>query len=187
MELNREALLEILKPKDGPLSQVENVVFGEPFQATSVQSGRRGVAKRGPKSASEWVTEMRNAWSQVDDEEKLVESWLAALPQVQRLAAYKYGGRSIGKGLALQELLKKAILEAQQYETDEKTREVLLIFPYMKAKEIAAKFGLRREHFSRKYSRNAARLVTRAFQHDSASQDKRYGGENSGQKGDPRW
>jgi len=86
------------------------------------------------------------------------------LSKIQDLAVSKYGGKSVGKGLALQELLTKAVSEAQKYDMDEKTREVLSKFPQFSMKQIAVSFGLSREHFSRLYGTRAARLVTITFQ-----------------------
>lgn len=149
----------------GPLSHVEDVPMPEPWDQRTMRSlSHIPKTRRGRKTSEEWVTEMRMAWRHIDDEHWLEKSWLADLPQVQTLAASKHGGRSIGKGLALQELLRKAVFEAQQYTTDERTHEVLLKYPRVPMGEIAKQFDVTREQLSRACSAKAAGLVVRAFQ-----------------------
>jgi len=120
--------------------------------------------KRGPKSFGEWVKEVRIAWRHLDSEELLAESWLASLPPVQNLAASEYGGRSIDKGVVLQQFLKKALAEAQSLEVDEKTHALFVKYPKDNITAIAGQFGLSREHFSREYVSKAARLLTKILQ-----------------------
>ena len=152
-------------PRMGLLSEVEEIVLPEPWPSISKSTAKRYQGdRRGPKSFSKWQNEVRKAWGQINDEEYLAQSWLTSLSKIQDLAVSKYGGKSVGKGLALQELLTKAVSEAQKYDMDEKTREVLSKFPQFSMKQIAVSFGLSREHFSRLYGTRAARLVTITFQ-----------------------
>jgi phage baseplate assembly protein W len=99
----------------------------------------------------------------LEDEKKLSESWLALLSPVQKLAATSYGGRTMGSGLALHELLNKALMEAQQYNMEDQTREMFKNFPRLTITEIASKSGLDRSHFSRRYRTRATELLTKAF------------------------
>ena len=101
----------------------------------------------------------------MEDEKKLSESWLALLPPVQKLAASSYGGRTMGSGLALQEFLNKALIEVQQYDMEDQTREMLKNFPKLTITEIASKSGLDRAHFSRRYRTRATEILTKAFLH----------------------
>jgi hypothetical protein len=160
-----EEILSVDYSRTGPLKHVENVPIPEPIARLGRKSIPRMKGKRGPKSDKEWVNEMRKVWRYIDDEEKLDRSWLTYLPQVQNLAGSSYGGRSVGRGRALQTLLRKAVIEAQKYTTDKKILEVLSKYPRVKMKELASQFGLKsREHFSRNYARKATILVVRAFQ-----------------------
>ena len=77
------------------------------------------------------------------------------LPPVQKLAASNYGGRAMGSGLALQEFINKALIEAQQYDMEDQTREMLKNFPRLTITEIASRLGLDRAHFSRRYGTRA--------------------------------
>ena len=149
----------------GPLSRVEEVVLPEPWPPISKSAARSYHGdRRGPKSFGEWQNEIRKAWGRIDDEEYLAQSWLASLRKVQDLAIDKYGGGSIGRGLALQEYLARAVSEAKKYDVDEKTRRILEQFPQFSITQIAVSFSLSREHFSRLYGTRAARLVTITFQ-----------------------
>lgn len=106
---------------DDPLKHVEDIVLPDPWPPFPLRIRRKHTkSRRGPKSIKDWTKEVRRVWGYLDDEEKLSESWLALLPPVQKLAASNYGGRTIGSGLALQELLNKALIEAQQYDMEDK-------------------------------------------------------------------
>jgi hypothetical protein len=109
---------------DGPLKpeDVEDVILPEPWSPPLIKTRTKPMGlKRGPKSMKEWETEIRRIWGHLDDEDELAKSWLAQLPAVQKLAASNYGGRTIGCGLALQELLKKALGEVRQYDVERGT------------------------------------------------------------------
>jgi hypothetical protein len=166
IEIEPDTLLKLLSRVSGPLKHVEEVEFPEPISSISKSRiDKQKISNRGRKSSEKWLTEIRRTWRYIDEEDKLSESWLAKLPQIQNLAASRYGGKELGRGLALQEVLRKAIIEAQKYSANQKIQGVLAKYPRVKMKEIAGQFGLiSREHFSRNYGRKAAVLVVRAFQ-----------------------
>jgi hypothetical protein len=175
MEDNRtKADSEVIKKllasvPSGQPEEVGDVELPEPWLPSQVCSLLKALphgkgTKRGPKSDKEWNAEIRKAWGHLHDEIKIAESWLASLEAVQDIAASRHGGRTIGQGLALQELLKKALVEVQQYDMEEKTREILRRFPDMKMKKIASQLGLDRSQVSRNYTRKAVSLLTKAFQ-----------------------
>ena len=164
-EISPKALLKLLSIASGPLEYVEEVKFPEPLSPLSPTAHLKQTSnKRGPKSKEDWMKKVRRDWGNMNNEEKLAESWLAQLPAVQKLAASKYGGRTIGSGLALQELLKKALAESQQYEMENQTREILNNFPKMSILEIASKLGIDRSYLSRRYVTRATSLLTKSFQ-----------------------
>ena len=117
-----------------------------------------------PKSLDEWLAEIRRIWGYLRDIDELSKSWIASLPAIQDLAASRYGGRTIGQGLALQELLKKALIEVQQYDMEDKTREILKRFPDVKMREVASQLDIDRSQMNRNYTRKAVSLLTKAFQ-----------------------
>ncbi len=98
------------------------------------------------------------------DIEVLEKSWLAQLPVVQKLAAKEHGGRTIGSGLALQAVLKQALIEVQEYDIEAQTRVILTDFPTKKIVEIASLLKLDRSYLSRRYVTRAMNLLTVAFQ-----------------------
>jgi hypothetical protein len=150
---------------DGPLKDVEDVLLPEPWPPNQLPGiSKHTASKRGPKSQKEWTSEVRRVWGNLHDEEKLAKSWLATLPPIQNLAASTYGSRTTGQGLALQELLKKALAEVQKYDMEDQTREILKSFPNMKMRDIASKLGLDRSHVSRDYTTKAVGLLTKTFQ-----------------------
>lgn len=149
---------------DGPLEYVEDVVLPETWPPFPLRIRRKHTkSRRGPKSKKDWTSEIRRVWGYLEDEKKLSESWLSLLPQVQKLAARNYGGRIMGSGLALQEFLNKALIEAQQYDMEDQTREMLKNFPKLTITKIASKSELDRAHFSRRYRTRATELLTKAF------------------------
>ena len=162
--------LEVIKKllssvPDGPLKDVEDVLLPEPWHPNQLPGiSKHTASKRGPKSQKEWTSEVRRVWGNLHDEEKLAKSWLATLPPIQNLAASTYGSRTTGQGLALQELLKKALAEVQKYDMEDQTREILKSFPNMKMRDIASKLGLDRSHVSRDYTTKAVGLLTKIFQ-----------------------
>jgi hypothetical protein len=169
MPLDIKTIKEILSidySQTGPLAQVEDLIIPEPIEITPKAKNNLGMkSTRGRRSGEEWLAEIRKVWRYINEEDKLGESWLSRLPQVQDLAESKHSGRLVGRGLALQELLMEAITEARKCTTDKKIQEILLKYPSVKMKDIAGNFGLKsREHFSRLYGRKAAVLIVRAFQ-----------------------
>jgi hypothetical protein len=166
LDINILKELLVVDYSKGPLFHVEDVVIPEPLEIRpKTENNFRIKSTRGRRSAEKWLAEIRKVWRQINDEEKLGESWLSGLAQIQNLAASKYGGSQVGRGLALQEILRKAIVEAQKYTTDERIKELLMKYPRIKMEKIAGQFGLKsREHFSRLYVRKAAALIVRAFQ-----------------------
>jgi len=161
MTIDPEELKLLLKVNDGPLKNVEDVILPEPLASNK---RRQTGPRRGPKSLDEWLAEIRRIWGYLRDIDELSKSWIASLQAVQDLAASRYGGRTIGQGLALQELLKKALVEVQQYDMEDKTREILKRFPDMKMREIAFQLDIDRSQMSRNYTRKAVSLLTKAFQ-----------------------
>ncbi len=127
----------------------------------SYSKGKR--VRRGLKSPEDWVSEIRKCWTNLDELDKLARSWLAFLPQIQRIAVSKYGGGIDGRGKALQELLTQALSEAKQYKTDEKTHAVLSKYPDVDKTKIADEFHMSREQFSRVYVSKANKILTKAF------------------------
>lgn len=165
-DISPEVVEKLLRQvPDGPLKHVEDVVFPEPWPPFPIRIRRKHTkSRRGPKSIKDWTNEVRRVWGYLEDERKLSESWLALLPPVQKLAASSYGGRTIGSGLALQEFLNKALIEAQQYDMENQTREILKNFPRLTITEIASQLKLDRAHVSRRYCTRATNLLTKAFQ-----------------------
>ena len=164
MDISPEVIEKLLRQvPNGPLKHVGDVVLPEPWPPFPHIRLKHTKSKRGPKSKKDWISEVRKVWGYLEDEKKLSESWLALLLAVQRLAACDYGGRTIGSGLALQELLNKALIEAQKYDMEDQTREMLNNFPRLTITEIASRTGLNRAHFSRRYVTRATELLTKAF------------------------
>ena len=158
-------LEKLLRPPNGPLKHVENVVIPDLLDCLpGLASAAPAASKRGRKSSNEWRQEMRRAWGNRDREGKLQESWLASLPPVQRLAASKYGGAYPARGMALRELLKEAQRDAEQYVSDTRIRTLLQEYPDITVKNLGEKFGLSREHVSRHYLPIAVNYLTLAFQ-----------------------
>jgi hypothetical protein len=148
---------------DELLKHVADVVLPEPWPPFPRIIRKHVRSRRGPKSKKDWTNEVRKVWGYLEDKKRLSESWLALLSPVQKLAASNYGGRTLGSGLALQEFLSKALIEAQQYDMEDQTREMLKNFPRLTITEIAAISGLGRAHFSRRYRTRATELLTKAF------------------------
>jgi len=59
--------------------------------------------------------------------------------------------------------LNKALIEAQQYDVEEQTREMLKNFPKLTITEIASQLKLDHAHFSRHYRTRATEPLTKAF------------------------
>ena len=149
----------------GPLKHVEDIILPEPLSPLSPDTHVKQInSKRGPKLSEDWIEEVRKVWGNLNREEKLKESRLASLPAVQKLAISEYGGGTIGRSIALGVLMRKALLEAQKYDTNERVKALLTEYPDKSITEIASEFGLTREHFSRYYLPRAARFLTTAFQ-----------------------
>ena len=165
-EIDPEVIMKLLSQiPDGPLKNVEEIVFPEPLP--HFRKSRRlenSKNRRGPKSIEDWNKEIRYAWGHLYDTERLEKSWLAQLPVAQKLAASEHGGRTIGSGLALQALLKKALEEVQKYDMEAQTKTVLTYFPKMKIKDVASQVDLDRSSLSRRYVSRAVNLLTVAFQ-----------------------
>jgi len=165
-EIDIETLMKLLSPvPDGPLKNVEEVIIPEPLP--SLRLSRRiksSGSKRGPRSIKDWNKEIRHAWGYLYDIEKLEKSWLAQLPLIQKLAAKEHGGRTIGSGLALQAVLKQALVEVQKYDMEPQTRVILTDFPKKKIVEIASELKLDRSYLSRRHVTRAISLLTIAFQ-----------------------
>ena len=150
---------------DEPLKHVEEITLPEPLSRTSRTTYRKQASgQRGPKPPDSWYREIRKAWGVLDDVDKLGRSWLASLPEVQELATSEYEGGLIGRGKALKELLTQALIEARQYETDEKTHMMLSKYPEVKINVIAKECGISREQFSRNYVSKATTILTETFQ-----------------------
>jgi hypothetical protein len=148
-----------------PLKDVEDVVLPPPLETcSSVVAPGVSASKRGRRSAADWLKEISLAWGNLYREDKLQESWLASLPMVERLAASKYGGGIVGKGMALKTLLQQALSKARQQATDERVRALLTKYPNEKMTDIAAQLGLSREQVSRRYCTQAASLLVMTFQ-----------------------
>ncbi|MBU2535377.1 MAG: hypothetical protein KKD83_04315 [Chloroflexi bacterium] len=166
VEIDPEVLNKLLSQiPDGPLKNVEEVIFPEPLPHFRIPRRlKNSKSKRGPKSIEDWNKEVRSVWGHLYDTEELEKSWLAQLPTIQKLAASEHGGRTIGSGLALQALLKKALEEVLKYDMEDKTKAVLTYFPKMKIIDIASQVGLERSSLSRRYVSRAVNLLTVAFQ-----------------------
>ncbi|MBA7638106.1 hypothetical protein ES703_45757 [subsurface metagenome] len=113
VKIDPEVLDKLLsRIPDEPLRNVEGVVFPEPLPRFHMPRGLKSRGnKRGPRSRENWNEEIRRVWGHLYDEKELEKSWLAQHPVVQKLAASEHGGRTIGSGLALQALLKKALVD----------------------------------------------------------------------------
>lgn len=166
VEIDPEVLMKLLsRIPDEPLKNVEEVILPEPLPRFHIPRRLKSSrSKRGPKSIEDWNKEIRSVWGHLYDTEELEKSWLAQLPVVQKLAASEHGGRTIGSGLALRALLKKALIEVQQYDMEAQTRVILTNFPKMKIVEIASQLKLDRSYLSRRYVTRAINLLTMAFQ-----------------------
>jgi hypothetical protein len=166
INIDPEILIKLLSPiPNGPLKNVEEVIVPEPLPHLRLPSRKKSSgSKRGPRSIQDWNKEIRNVWGYLYDIDKLEKSWLAQLPVAQRLAAKEYGGRTIGSGFALQALLKKALINVQQYDMETQTRVILKDFPKKKIIKIASELNLDRSYLSRRYVTRAIGLLTVAFQ-----------------------
>lgn len=166
VKIDPEVLEEFLsRVPDGPLRNVEEIILSEPIPRFHMPRRLKSRGnKRGPRSRENWNEEIRRIWGHLFDEKELEQSWLAQHPVVQKLAASEHGGRTIGSGLALQALLKKALVDVQQYDMEAQTREILMNFPKMRINEIASQLELDRSYLSRRYVTRAVNLLTKAFQ-----------------------
>ena len=165
-DISPEIIEKLLrKTSDGPMKDVEDVVFPEPWPPFPHIRHKNTKSKRGPRSIEDWTSEIRRVWDYLGDIENLSKSWLARLPQVQALSISKYEGGFLGRGRALRELMIKALMVARQFKTDERTHTMLNKYPEMSVKAIALKYGVTREQFSRQYGSKATSILTMAFQH----------------------
>ena len=166
VEIDPEVVMKLLSQiPDGPLKNVEEIIFPEPLPRFHIPRRLKSSnSKRGPKSIEDWNKEVRSVWGHLYDTEELEKSWLAQLPTIQKLAASEHGGRTIGSGLALQALLKKALEEVLKYDMEDQTKAVLTYFPKMKIKDIASQVDLDRSSLSRRYVSRAVNLLTVVFQ-----------------------
>jgi hypothetical protein len=166
VEINPDIFMKLLSQiPGGPLINVEEVIIPEPLPHFRSPSRRKSSgSKRGPRSIIEWNKEIRNAWGHLYDVDELEKSWLAQLPMVQKLAAKEYGGRTVGSGLALQAVLKQALIDVQEYDMEPQTRMILTDFPKKKIVEIASELKLDRSYLSRRYVTRAVSLLTVASQ-----------------------
>lgn len=165
-DIDPEVIMKLLSQiPDGPLKTAEEIVFPEPLSRFHIpRSLKSRGKKRGPRSKEDWNKEIRRVWGHIFDEKELENSWLAQHPVVQKIAASEHGGRAIGSGLALQALLKKALVDAQEYDMEAQTQEILTNFPKMGINEIASQLKLDRSYLSRRYVTRAVNLLTKAFQ-----------------------
>jgi putative heme iron utilization protein len=69
----------------------------------------------------------------------------------------------VGRGRALKQLLTEALVEARQYNTDEKTRAMLNKYPEIIIEAIAKECGITRKQFIRQYCPKATMILTAAF------------------------
>jgi len=165
IDISPEIIKKLLSQiSDGPLKDVEDVVFPEPWPPFPSTRREDTGTRRGPKSREVWASEIRRVWDYIEDVESLSKSWLARLPQVQALSTSKYGGGLVGRGRALREFLTRALMVARQFKTDEKTLAILNQYPKMSIKAIADKYGETREQFSRQYGSKATLILTMIFQ-----------------------
>lgn len=148
---------------EGPLRTVEELVISDIPVISPHHLPKRKGERRGPKSLEEWISEIRRCWTYCNDEDKLAGSWIAFVPQVQKISVSKYGGGLVGRGRAMKELLAQALQEAKKHNTDEKTLAVLSKYPHVKKREIADEFGMTREQFSRSYVSKATKILTITF------------------------
>jgi len=163
-DIDPEVLERLLRLDfNGPLEHVEEIVISDVPLISPRRYSKRKKGRRGPKSFDEWVSEVRRCWTNLYDEDKLARSWIAFTPRVQKISVSKYGGGIVGRGKALKELLTQAVLEAKQYDNDEKTSAVLSKYPHITKTEIAAEFGMTREQFSRSYVSKATKILTVTF------------------------
>lgn len=166
VEIDPEVIMKLLSQiPDGPLINVEDVIIPEPLPRFSILSRMKSSrSKRGPRSIKDWNKEIRTVLGHLYDIEVLEKSWLAQLPMVQKLAAKEHGGRTIGSGLALQAVLKQALIDVQEYDMEPQTRVILTDFPKKKIIEIASELKLDRSYLSRRYVTRAISILTVAFQ-----------------------
>jgi hypothetical protein len=164
-EIELKLIEKLLEPvPDGPLKKIEGVLLPEPLRPIKLPGiSNQASPKRGPRSPEDWISEIRTCWQHMDDLDRLAGSWLASLPQVQRMAVSKYGGGVDGKGKALQALLTQALSEARQYKADEKTHAVLSKYPAVEKIQIAKELHISREQFSRNYVSKANKILTNIF------------------------
>ncbi len=164
-EISPQALIKFISNVSGPLKNVQDVKFPEPLSPISPTTyPTKTSSKRGPKSIEDWNREVRKTWGNLYEVDELGKSWFAQIPAIQKLAAGKYGGRTLGSGLALQDILKQALAESQKYDTENETQEILKNFPRLKIIDIASKLGLNRSYLSRRYMTKATSLLTKTFQ-----------------------
>lgn len=166
IKIDPEILIKLLSPvPNGPLKNVEEVIVPEPLPRLRLSNRiKSSGSKRGPRSIKDWNKEIRTVLGHLYDIEVLEKSWLAQLPMVQKLAAKEHGGRTIGSGLALQAVLKQALIDVQEYDMEPQTRVILTDFPKKKIIEIASELKLDRSYLSRRYVTRAISILTVAFQ-----------------------
>lgn len=163
--IDPEILERILQPTDGPLKNVEGIEFLKPLSVNLSKYTEKIITNRGPRSTEERINEIRKDWRNINNEDKLQKSWLSSLPQIESRAASQYGGAAIGRGIALSDVLQKALEEAKKRNPDKVIMVILTKYPETSQEKIGSEFNLSREIINRNYMPKAAKLLTLAFQY----------------------
>lgn len=116
----------------------------------------------------EWQKRVGQALRNLGDRSALNRSPLVRLAYVEKLAAERYNGRLLPRGLALHDLLLTCVKKVSVELADEPgltraCKYLQLLIQGLSCQEISRQLGLSREHVSRVCRRKALELVTEEF------------------------
>ncbi|NQT73102.1 MAG: hypothetical protein HQ553_10115 [Chloroflexi bacterium] len=129
-------------------------------------SNSSGTHRRGPKSFDERVNWIAITLRNLGDLIALEDSPLANLPFVEA-AATIYSNRCYARGIALRDMLRRALDEIIQETREDGLSIISQVLQGIRDRKtltgIAEELGLSREHVSRVYAKRGFELVTRRF------------------------
>jgi hypothetical protein len=119
--------------------------------------------ERRNRNEARFDDEVQEALRHIDDPIALSRLPLARLAAVEKYSAHKFPGRTAWRGLGLQDLVRTAgyelVADMGGPDSNRLAKFIHLYLQGMPLQDIADRLGVRREHASRVYRREAARLI----------------------------